>query len=413
MSRYVVRTYKVPVPLELYPLCSELNKTAARIYNKTMSLVKKIKRKKGFWLSQNTVQKYILRWADNIDIHTHSKQAILQEYFQALDSYFSAVKSKPDLRPPHKKKRFPPFIWKNTAIKLIPDGKLKLSMGRKQQPIIIQTSLPAGTIIRQAKLVYENGKYYLHLGIEVKIEEENRQPKTKVMSIDLGIIHPITCFDGSETIIYRGGILNSVLRCRNKKLAEFQKLLNRCKKGSKRYRKLSKAKKRMLTGTQNQIRDMLHKITSNFVGLCIQKSVGTIVVGDITNIRDGANGNDNYNQKLHQWQYRKIVNMITDKSKLHGIKVVSISEAYTSKRCPVCGSRNHPNNRNCKCQNCGFEYHRDGVGAINIYARYPGKKSQVVVKLAPARGVRFNPHLCGHGVSVSPSLGDWECQIIN
>jgi len=54
MSRYVVRTYKVAVPKELYPLCAELNKTAARIYNKTMSLVKKIKYKKGFWLSPIT-----------------------------------------------------------------------------------------------------------------------------------------------------------------------------------------------------------------------------------------------------------------------------------------------------------------------------------------------------------------------
>jgi len=56
MSRYVVRTYKVAVPKELYPLCAELNKTAARIYNKTMSLVKKIKYKKGFRLSPNNTQ---------------------------------------------------------------------------------------------------------------------------------------------------------------------------------------------------------------------------------------------------------------------------------------------------------------------------------------------------------------------
>jgi len=93
MSRYVVRTYKVAVPKELYPLCAELNKTAARIYNKTMSLVKKIKYKKGFWLSPNNTQKYILRWACSINVHTHSKQAIIQQYFQALDSYFNAVKT--------------------------------------------------------------------------------------------------------------------------------------------------------------------------------------------------------------------------------------------------------------------------------------------------------------------------------
>ena len=48
-----------------------------------------------------------------------------------------------------------------------------------------------------------------------------------------------------------------------------------------------------------------------------------------------------------------------------GIKVVKINEAYTSQTCPKCGSRKKPNNRNYTCK-CGFKYHRDGVGAINI-----------------------------------------------
>ncbi len=122
MPRCTVRTYKVPVPRDLYPLCSELNKTAARIYNKTLSLVKKIKQKKNFWLSENAAQKYILRWSTDINIHTHSKQAMVQQYFQSLYSYLKASKENPDLKPPYKRKRFMPFIWKNTAVKLLPDG---------------------------------------------------------------------------------------------------------------------------------------------------------------------------------------------------------------------------------------------------------------------------------------------------
>lgn len=401
MSRYVVRTYKVPVPEELYHLCAELNKTAARIYNKTMSLVKKIKYRKGFWLSPNSTQKYILRWACGINVHTHSKQAMVQQYFQALDSYFNAVKTKPDLKPPYKKKRFMPFIWKDTAIRLLLDGKLRLSMGNNQKPVVIQTTLPADTKIRQAKLVYEDGKYYLHLAIEVKNETQKRQGK-KVMAVDLGILRPITCFDGIEVISYHGGILNSLIRYRNKELAKFQQMLSRCKKGSKRYRKLVKAKKKMLRRIRHQIKDILHKITSNFLKMCLQKGIKTIAVGDITNIRERVQGNDNANQKLHQWCFRKMIDMLTYKAHLLRIDVKLVPEEYTSQTCPACGSRNHPNNRNYKCQNCGFKYHRDGVGAINMYARYLGKKSQVVAGLAPVRGVRFKPHLCGHGVKNTP-----------
>jgi len=189
---------------------------------------------------------------------------MVQQYFQALNSYFNAVKTKPHLRPPYKKKSFMLFIWKDTAIKLLPDGFLKLSMGSSQDPILIQTTLPADTKIRQAKLVYEDEKYYLHLAIEVKNKHKRKQ-SSKVMSVDLGILRPITCFDGKDVISYHGGILNSLIRYRNKKLAEFQQMLSKCRKGSKRYRKLLKAKKRMLRQIRHQIKDILHKITSNFL----------------------------------------------------------------------------------------------------------------------------------------------------
>jgi len=397
MSRYIVRTYKVPVPTELYSLCSELNRLAARIYNKTMSLVKKIKNKKGFWLSPGGAQKYILCWAGTVNIHTHSKQAMVQQYFWALSSYFNAIKTKPDLKPPYKKKRFMSFIWKNTAVKLLPDGKLKLSMGNNQKSIVIQTTLPADTKIRQAKLVYEDEKYYLHLAIEVKNKHKKKQ-SSKVMSVDLGILRPITCFDGEDVISYHGGILNGLIRYRNKELAKFQQMLSRCKKGSKRYRKLLKAKKKMLRRIKNQMKDILHKITSNFLKICLQKGIGTIVIGDVTNIRERAEGNDKFNQKIHQWCFRKMVEMVTYKAQLLRIEVELVPEEYTSQICPVCGSKNHAVGRNYECKSCGFRYHRDGVGAINILRRYLGKKFQVVAGLAPVRGVRFKPHLCGHGV---------------
>jgi len=90
--------------------------------------------------------------------------------------------------------------------------------------------------------------------------------------------------------------------------------------------------------------------------------------------------------------------MIEYKARLAGVEVEYISEEYTSQTCPVCGHRHKPSNRNFKCPVCGFEYHRDGVGAMNIYKKYLGC-GRVVVDLAPAVGVRFNWHLRGLGIS--------------
>jgi putative transposase len=223
------------------------------------------------------------------------------------------------------------------------------------------------------------------------------------MSVDLGILKPITCFDGKEVISYHGGTLNSLIQYRNKKIAIYQQLMSRCKKGSRRYKKLQKGKKKMLTKTKNKIKDILHKITSNFIGLCVKKGIDTIVIGDIRHIREHVEGNDNTKQKIHQWLFGEMIKMITYKAEMFGIKVELISEAYTSQTCPICGSRNHVSDRNYKCKHCGFEYHRDGVGAINIYKRYLGIEdiSQVVAGLTPVRGVRFNPHLCSHRVKTT------------
>lgn len=347
-------------------------------------------------------KKYIHRWAEgkNIDIHTHSRQAFVEQYFEALRAYFKARQSNSDLRPPFKKRRYRPFIWKNTAIRLLPDGTILLSLGRRREPLKVQSKLSADVNIRRAELVYKNDRYYLHLAIEVKKVERNVETN-KVMAIDFGVLRPIACYDGRRIIIYNGGKLNSVLRYRNKRLANIQRALSKCKKGSKRWKKLQRAKKRMLTKTANQARDILHKITSNFVGLCLQDNIGTIVIGDITGIRDRVSYSDSANQKIHQWQFGRMLVMLKTKAELFGMKVAQISEAYTTKVCPVCGTQNKSQGRNYKCFVCGFSYHRDGVGAINIFNRYLGI-GQVVGVLASPVGVRFNPHLCGYGVKSTP-----------
>jgi putative transposase len=166
-SRHIVRTYKVPVPVGLYGQCSKLNKTAAQIYNETISIIKKTKEEENRWLSIGEVQKHIKDWSKDINIHSHSRQAIVELYFRALDSYFKVVKKDPNRKPPYKEKKTMPFIWKYTAVKLFSNGKLQLSMGRNHEPFEIQTTLPGGTKIREVRLVKESGKYYLHLVIEV------------------------------------------------------------------------------------------------------------------------------------------------------------------------------------------------------------------------------------------------------
>jgi putative transposase len=143
---------------------------------------------------------------------------------------------------------------------------------------------------------------------------------------------------------------------------------------------------------QNQINDILHKYTTHFVGWCLSAGAGTVVIGDLQGIRDRVDYNSTANQKIHQWLFRKISDLIKSKAKVLGIKVDFVSEFYTSQTCPVCGTKHKTLTRNFKCPKCGLESHRDLVGAFNIRQKYTGE-SLVVGALASPVGVRYNSHL--------------------
>jgi transposase len=75
--------------------------------------------------------------------------------------------------------------------------------------------------------------------------------------------------------------------------------------------------------------------------------------------------NKHNGQKLNEWSHGLITLQLHNKLERYGIKMVEVSEYYTSKKCPVCGVHNRPAGRNYTC-GCGYAMHRDLVGAMNI-----------------------------------------------
>ncbi len=74
-------------------------------------------------------------------------------------------------------------------------------------------------------------------------KEEN--PKEGVVSsIDPGEIHTIASVtENGDSLVITGRYMRSIHRLRNKKLKELQYVMNRCKKGSKQWKKYNRAKK--------------------------------------------------------------------------------------------------------------------------------------------------------------------------
>jgi len=399
VAKKLFRTYKVKMPEEYYDLCNELNRIAGRIYSKVVSHAHKIYRRKGIWLSRYAMQKYIRCWGSDIPVHSHSKRALVHRYYDALTSYINARKTDGRMQPPYKVKKYASFEWEADSIHLR-DEELVLSFGRKREPLKLKVNLSKPIAIKKAVLVFDKhtDSYYLYLVIEVERREVATELKNTV-SVDLGIIKPITFFDGRKVVVYHGGVLNALFRYRNKRLASLQHALSKVQQGSRKHRKLMAVWNRVVKKIRNQEMDYLHKITTHFITEVLRRQASVIVIGDVTNIRTRKVRNKVVSQKLRQWVYRRLIKMISYKAEQFGIKVVFVSEAYTSRTCPICGYTHKPVGRNFRCPDCGFTYHRDGVGAINIWKKYLGY-GRVVADLAPAVGVRYHPHLRGHGYKV-------------
>ena len=382
---YTTKKVKAKPTPELDALASE----AGRVYSKVVSLIRKIKRKKGFWLSEKAVKKYMrLR---GYQLHSQTIQAIIESYFDSLKSYFQSVKKNPDAKPPKRTPKFFKVRWKSSAISL-KDNVLRLSNGKGHKPITLQSTVKPVFV----EMYFQQGSYYFSL--IYKVYTPPKHDTGKAVAIDMGEIHPIVSHDGEQTIIYNGRALRAIKQYLNKFKAYIQSKMDKCKQRSKHWYHLKRIKQKILTKLNAQIKDAEHKITSRFISDCLKAKADTIVVGDLKGIRKRAKFSKKSNQKVHQWAFARLQFMICYKAELVGLRVKFVSEAYTSQTCPKCGNRKRPTNRNYHCNHCGFEYHRDSVGAINLWNKVSGfLLSPVVGVMASPIGVRFTPHLCKHG----------------
>jgi putative transposase len=381
---YTTKKVKASKTPKLDILASE----AGRAYSKVVSLMRKVKRKKGFWLSQGAVQKYMRLKGYNL--HSQTLQAIIQSYFDSLKSYFRVSKSNPDAKPPKRTPHFYKVRWIQNGI-TFKDGVVRLSNGKGNAAITLKSDVRPAYV----EMYFQRGSYYFSLVYEVQIPPKRKTGKA--VAIDMGEIHPIVSYNGEDTIIYNGRALRAIKQYLNKFKGYIQSKMDRCKHRSNRWYRLKRIKTKILAKLNAQIKDAEHKITSRFISDCIKAKADTIVMGDIKGIRKRAKFSKKSNQKVHQWAFARLQSMICYKAELAGLKVKFVSEAYTSQTCPRCGSRKKPTNRTYHCNHCGFAYHRDGVGAINLYNKVSGFiLSPVVGVMASPIGVRFHPHLCKH-----------------
>jgi putative transposase len=334
-------------------------------------------------------------------LHSHSCDAVVDTLFEAMTST-RVRRAAGDLTAqyPKKRKRWRTVTFKSSAIR-IRDGQLILSTGDRKRPISLpwERDLPLSVEIGidQTKEHYELRALYA-------------DPKAvllplgdAVAAIDIGELRIAAVYDGESVTLHSGRQLRSRNHYSNKRAATLQSRISAKKTGSKRCVRLKRTKRRMQARIRRQNQDQLRKQAKNVVSTLHENRVQTIAVGDLSDIRTRMDFGKKMNQKLHGWLFRYFLGQLASQAVKHGLTLKVIDESYTSKTCPWTGVMKKPSGR--VFRNGLHTMDRDGVGAVNIRAKYleslAGKGTAygrtptlpwtpVLVGMAPiATGIRF------------------------
>ena len=391
----MIRTYTIPCDLPK-AIADALNRASGAIYTRTLITHYRVYRKRGqkkrHWLSQFAAMRlndYLTR-EDTPLLHAHSKDAAQEGFYQACKT--AKVNRHLGAKYPHKRKMWRTTIWKQSGIRR-QGQRLLLSRAKGLLPIAVKLPEHLQNVLRvlEARLVYDRRahRYTWHL-----VVENGRQPKaapgTNIVAVDLGEIHPAVVGDEQRATIITCRERRHEQQGHTKRLAKLSKALSRRTKGSRRYRRLQRARTRMRAKHKRVMRDMEHKISRTVVNEAVGQQAAMIAIGDVRDIADGVDHGKQHNQQSSQWSHGQVRQYITYKAEAEGIAIELVDEHYTTQTCPNCSERHKPRGRVYTCGRCGFSAHRDVVGQINILSRY--KTGQVGALRAPAEIKHRMPH---------------------
>jgi len=370
----MIRTYIVPCDLKRIHADS-INLNSGRIYSGIVSRHWRLLKQKGLWLSEKTLTKLSdMRLANKeIEMHAHTIDAAQQGFFKACKTTRALRKAGfPEANFPWRSKKFRTTTWKNTGVKF-KGGRLELSTGAGNPKILVKLPEALWSMLRfvEVRLVFDKKarKYVWHV-----VAENGQQAKiatgTNVVAVDLGEIHPAVVGDENEATIVACRARRHQAQGHAKRLASITSAISRKHKGSRRFKKLVRAKSRMKAQHDSVIRDMEHKVSRAIVNVSIERKANTIAMGDIRDIADEVKLGKKSNQKISGWNHGQIRKLVEYKAEAaprgHPIKLELVDEKYTSQTCPNCQHRHKPKGRNYRCPACRFQSHRDVVGQVNI-----------------------------------------------
>jgi putative transposase len=230
-------------------------------------------------------------------LHSQSSQAVLEELWQSYRSWF-ALRKKGDSKtnPPgfSRKTVLSAVTFKQNAVKWNPrTSTVRLSIPKViygKQFLYLKIRLPHciridDINIQLARL--HHGTWSVHFVYNIPLPELKGVGETTAIDLGMSNLAATAGTDGC-TSLWPGGELVALERLFDKQKAKTTRSM------SKKSHTLKKKDSRQRT-------HLLHSVTRYLVSDADARGVFTIIVGDLTDIRDGKDGGDSGNRKLHTW----------------------------------------------------------------------------------------------------------------
>lgn len=358
---YTVRIYRLDhLSPTLFQRLRAAQMEASQVWNACCEIHKEARRTKSKWPGETEIRAATKR---RFALHSQSVQMIVHAFLANIETTQKLRATHPKMRMkyPWKTKRFYPVHWPAQAV-CHERGRVVLPMGRGRASLALHLDLPGNA--GACTLVWNRG-FELHVCIE--IPQAAQAPGKNRAAVDLGEIHlaAVTTNTGAAIVVSGRGV-RSLKRQRNMRHRQLAKKQARCQKYSRLWKKLQRARNKMMRRIERRVCDLRHKATRQVIEFCKQEQVGTLFIGNPHGVRNENKGR-HHNQRMAQWEYGKDIDYLTHKSKQARIESFTGSERGTSCQCPVCGHKHKPRGRVWKCRECGFKGHRDIVGSANMH----------------------------------------------
>ena len=248
-----------------FDLCQTLNRASGEAYTTAMVAHWRLYRKQGIWLSEKKHSRVFTALKGDTILHSQSYQSAVQDFYEACKTAKAVKQTDTSARYPYRRKFYHTTTWKGQSI-TIEDGMMRLPLARGHDAVRISLpeylqNLPLEAF-SQVQLVFapSTRKNHWHVTVDDGVIPQHSAMR-KTMAIDLGEIHPAACANGEASTIISCRALRANSQHRNKKTADLSTLLSRCARGSRRWKKLTKSRKRLQYQHTKVQRDLLQKIS--------------------------------------------------------------------------------------------------------------------------------------------------------